>query len=194
MKSIAVFCGSKEGASTLYVEAAKQLGELFAKKNITLIYGGGSVGVMGAIAKAVMEEGGSVIGVIPTFLEEKEKSAQQITELIVVESMHERKAKMSDLADGFIVLPGGPGTMEEFFEIFTWAQLGLHNKPIGILNVNHYYDPLVTLFDHMTKENFMHETFRSMVLVEEDPLPLLEQFEKYDPPEVDRYLSRGEET
>lgn len=194
MKSIAVFCGSKEGASTLYVEAAKQLGELFAKKNITLIYGGGSVGVMGAIAKAVMEEGGSVIGVIPTFLEEKEKSAQQITELIVVESMHERKAKMSDLADGFIVLPGGPGTMEEFFEIFTWAQLGLHNKPIGILNVNHYYDPLVTLFDHMTNENFMHETFRSMVLVEEDPLPLLEQFEKYDPPEVDQYLSRGEET
>lgn len=194
MKSIAVFCGSKEGASTLYVEAAKQLGELFAKKNITLIYGGGSVGVMGAIAKAVMEEGGSVIGVIPTFLEEKEKSAQQITELIVVESMHERKAKMSDLADGFIVLPGGPGTMEEFFEIFTWAQLGLHNKPIGILNVNHYYDPLVTLFDHMTNENFMHETFRSMVLVEEDPLPLLEQFENYDPPEVDRYLSKGEET
>ncbi len=194
MKRITVFCGSRRGASTVYEEAAKALGRELAKRNITLVYGGGSVGIMGAIAASVMEAGGEVIGVIPTFLEQKEKSAQRITELIVVDSMHERKAKMNELADGFITLPGGAGTLEEFFEIFTWAQLGLHEKPIGLLNVNGYYDPLIQLFQHMTDEDFLHGVFRSMVLVDDDPVRLIERFYRYTPPKVTEYLSDEEET
>lgn len=138
MKRLAIFCGSSNGASDVYIEGAKKLGKELAKRNITLVYGGASVGVMGAVANAVLEEGGYVIGVMPSFLEKREISHQNLSELIVVDSMHERKAKMADLADGFIALPGGPGTLEEFFEVFTWAQLGLHRKPCGLLNINHY--------------------------------------------------------
>jgi uncharacterized protein (TIGR00730 family) len=143
VKQLAVFCGSSNGASEAYKEGAIQLGKELAKRNITLVYGGASVGIMGAVANTVLNEGGKVIGVIPRLLEEREISHQHLTELHTVDTMHERKSKMAELADGFIALPGGPGTLEEFFEIFTWAQIGLHQKPCGLLNINQYYNPLI---------------------------------------------------
>ncbi|MCI1592266.1 TIGR00730 family Rossman fold protein [Heyndrickxia oleronia] len=187
MKKLAAFCGSSSGASSIYIEEAKKLGKELAKRNIALVYGGASVGVMGAVADSLLEEGGHVIGVMPTFLENREIAHKKLTELFIVDTMHERKAKMADLADGFIALPGGPGTLEEFFEIFTWAQLGLHQKPCGLLNINHYYDPLLALFDHMTKEQFLHEKYRHMALVSNDPKDLLDQFNTYEPPAVKTY-------
>ncbi|MFB6804624.1 TIGR00730 family Rossman fold protein [Peribacillus butanolivorans] len=189
MKTLAVFCGSSKGASTVYLEAAKKLGKELAKRNITLVYGGACVGIMGAVADSVLEAGGKVIGVMPSFLEKREISHKNLTELIVVDSMHERKAKMGELADGFIALPGGPGTLEEFFEIFTWAQLGLHHKPCGLLNINHYYDPLVALFNHMSDEQFLHEKYRSMALVDVEPNGLLDQFNTYEPPTVKSFIT-----
>ncbi|MGR6342006.1 LOG family protein [Priestia megaterium] len=192
MKRLAVFCGSSNGASDLYIEGAKALGRELAKRNITLVYGGASVGVMGAVADAVLEEGGHVIGVMPSFLEEREISHKNLSELIVVESMHERKAKMAELVDGFIALPGGPGTLEEFFEIFTWAQLGLHQKPCGLLNVNNYYTPLISLFNHMTEEQFLQEKYRSMALVDTEPKGLLDQFNTYQPPSVKTYITKAQ--
>jgi uncharacterized protein (TIGR00730 family) len=191
MKSLAVFCGSRIGASGVYIEVAKKLGQELAKRQITLIYGGSSVGMMGAVANAVLESGGQVIGVIPEFLDDKERSHKNLTELIIVGSMHERKTKMSDLADGFMALPGGPGTLEEFFEIFTWAQLGLHQKPIGLLNIHHYFDLLISLFNQMANEQFMDEKFRSMALVDTEPQGLLDQFHSYTPPEVIVYLKEN---
>ncbi|GAB1786479.1 MULTISPECIES: LOG family protein [Priestia] len=192
MKRIAVFCGSSNGASDLYIQGAKDLGKELAKRNISLVYGGASVGVMGAVADAVLEAGGHVIGVMPTFLEEREISHKNLSELIVVESMHERKAKMAELVDGFITLPGGPGTLEEFFEIFTWAQLGLHQKPCGLLNINDYYTPLISLFNHMTEEQFLQEKYRSMALVDTEPQGLLDQFNTYQPPSVKTYITKAQ--
>lgn len=189
MKKIAVFCGSSNGASNTYIENAKKLGKELAKRNISLVYGGASVGVMGAVADAVLDEGGQVIGIMPRFLEQREISHKGLSELIVVDSMHERKAKMAELADGFIALPGGPGTLEEFFEIFTWAQLGLHQKPCGLLNINHYFDPLVELFNHMVKEQFLHEKYRTMALVDVEPNQLLEKFKTYEPPTIKTYIN-----
>ncbi|MCM3767561.1 TIGR00730 family Rossman fold protein [Neobacillus niacini] len=189
MKSIAVFCGSSVGASNVYIENAKEFGKELAKRDITLVYGGASVGVMGAVADAVLDEGGQVIGIMPTFLEQREISHKRLSQLIVVDSMHERKAKMAELADGFVALPGGPGTLEEFFEIFTWAQLGLHQKPCGLLNINHYFDPLVELFNHMIKEQFLHEKYRSMALVDIEPSRLLEKFDSYEPPTIKTYIN-----
>ncbi|WP_042166579.1 TIGR00730 family Rossman fold protein [Paenibacillus gorillae] len=189
MKSIAVFCGSRNGASEVYVKGAKALGKELAKRDIALVYGGASVGVMGAVANSVMEAGGRVIGVMPAFLDKREIAHKSLSELIIVESMHERKAKMAELSDGFITMPGGPGTMEEFFEIFTWAQLGLHQKPCGLLNINGYYNPLIELFNHMTAEQFMEEKYRRMTLVDEDPSALLEQFYSYEPPALKTYLN-----
>ncbi|MFE0507296.1 LOG family protein [Peribacillus butanolivorans] len=189
MKTLAVFCGSSRGASNVYLDAAKKLGKELAKRNITLVYGGACVGIMGAVADSVLEAGGKVIGVMPSFLEKREISHKNLTELIVVDSMHERKAKMAELADGFIALPGGPGTLEEFFEIFTWAQLGLHHKPCGLLNINHYYDPLVALFNHMSDEQFLHEKYRSMALVDVEPNGLLDQFNTYEPPTVKSFIT-----
>jgi uncharacterized protein (TIGR00730 family) len=190
LKRLAVFCGSSNGASNKYKEGAIQLGKELARREITLVYGGASVGIMGGIADAVLGEGGEVIGVIPKMLEEREISHPNLTELFIVHSMHERKAKMADLADGFIALPGGPGTLEEFFEIFTWAQLGLHQKPFGLLNINHYYDPLVSLFDHMTEQQFMQQKYRSMAIVESDPERLIERFSTYEPPAVKTWIQK----
>lgn len=189
LKTLAVFCGSSNGASDIYVEVAKKLGKELVKRDITLIYGGASVGVMGAVADAVLEAGGKVIGVMPSFLEKREISHKNLTELIVVDSMHDRKEKMAELADGFMALPGGPGTLEEFFEIFTWAQLGLHQKPCGLLNINHYYDPLIALFNHMSDEQFLHEKYRTMALVDVDPSGLLDQFNSYEAPTVKSYIT-----
>ena len=194
MKRIAVFCGSSEGATPAYIAAAKELGKTLADQNLTLVYGGASVGLMGAVANGAMQAGGHVIGVMPDFLEKREIAHSHVSELIVVSSMHERKAKMADLADGFVVLPGGPGTLEEFFEIFTWAQIGLHQKPLGILNIEGYYDLLVNLFDHMADERFMHEKYRTMALVDADPASLLDKFRQYEAPEVKTYIKRTEQT
>lgn len=192
MKRLAVFCGSSNGASDIYLKGAKALGKELVKRNIALVYGGASVGVMGAVADSVLAERGHVIGVMPRFLEEREISHKNLSELIVVNSMHERKAKMAELADGFIAMPGGPGTLEEFFEIFTWAQLGLHQKPCGLLNIHHYYDTLIELFNHMAEEQFLHEKYRAMAIVDEDPSRLLDKFKTYEPPTVKTYLSESQ--
>ncbi|WP_454191206.1 LOG family protein [Paenibacillus sp. Marseille-Q7038] len=190
MRKIAVFCGSSDGTSKEYKDAAKKLGEELARHHIGLVYGGASVGVMGAVADAVLENGGHVTGIMPRFLEEREISHKGLTELIIVESMHERKAKMAELVDGFIMLPGGPGTLEEFFEIFTWAQLGLHQKPCGFLNVNQYFNPLLTLFDHMVKEGFLQEKYRGMAISTEDIGELLQLFHTYEPPAIKTYITQ----
>lgn len=184
MKRIAVFCGSADGASLEYKAGAALLGQTLAAQGIGLVYGGSSTGLMGTVADAVLQNGGEAIGVIPTLLEEREIAHTQLTELHIVGSMHERKAKMAELADAFIVLPGGAGTMEEFFEVFTWAQIGLHQKPIGLLNVARYFDPLVSFFDHMTDERFLQEQYRTMLLVDKSPERLLETFHSYTPPSV----------
>ncbi|MFA8439919.1 TIGR00730 family Rossman fold protein [Pueribacillus sp. YX66] len=192
MKRITVFCGSRIGVSEKYKEGAVALGKELVKRDITLVYGGGSVGLMGVIATTVLKEGGEAIGIIPKFLEEREISHINLTELHIVDSMHERKAMMADLADGFIAMPGGPGTLEELVEVFTWAQLGLHKKPIGLLNVNNYYDPLIKFLDHMTNEQFLKEKHRSMALVESNPTRLIDAFLAYEPPEVKTYLEEDQ--
>jgi len=189
MKSIAVFCGSSEGASSIYKESAVKLGHALAERQITLIYGGANVGLMGAVADAVLGQGGRVIGVLPFFLQDREIAHKGLTELVMVDSMHERKAKMAELADGFIALPGGPGTMEEFFEIFTWGQLGLHRKPCGLLNINHYFDPIVSMFNVMQREQFMQPKYRTMVITDDTPEGILKQFSNYDAPSVKTYLN-----
>ena len=186
MKRICVFCGSSPGASPEYLQAATRLGYTLASRNIGLVYGGAKVGMMGRIAEAVLEKQGEVIGVIPKGLVEKEVSFTGLTDLRVVESMHERKAIMADLSDGFIALPGGLGTLEEFFEVATWDQLGLHPKPCGLLNVRHYYNKLMDFLDHTVNEKFVELEHRSMLLVDEDPERLLQKFETYHPPIVDK--------
>lgn len=188
MKRLTVFCGSSNGASETYKEGAIQLGKELARRGITLVYGGSSIGIMGTVADTVLESGGQVIGVIPKMLEEKEISHPNLTELIIVQSMHERKAKMVELAEGFIALPGGMGTLEEFFEVLTWAQLGLHQKPCGILNINHYYDLLISFLDHINEQQFLQDKFRSMVLIDSHPDHLIEKFESYIPPTVKTYI------
>jgi len=192
MKSVAVFCGSSTGALPAYQEGAIALGKELARQNITLVYGGASVGIMGTVADTVLEAGGKVIGVIPKMLEEREISHKNLSELIVVNSMHERKTKMSDLADGFIALPGGPGTMEEFFEVFTWGQLGLHSKPCGILNIGGYYDLLLSFFTHMNEQKFMQDKYLSMVISDSSPGALLDKFRAYNPPAVKTYIKENQ--
>ncbi|SDN27013.1 hypothetical protein SAMN04488137_3856 [Fictibacillus solisalsi] len=191
MNHIAVFCGSRSGKSEVYIKEAARLGKELAERGIGLVYGGSSTGVMGAVADAVMAHDGQVTGIMPEFLEKREIAHKNLTELVVVDSMHERKAKMAELADGFMVLPGGAGTLEEFFEIFTWAQLGLHQKPVGLLNTSGYYDPLLSLFNHMTSENFMEDKHRKMVLSSAEPKDLLDQFSAYIPPRVKNYLTEN---
>ncbi len=186
MKRICVFCGSSPGASPEYMQAAQHLGYVLASKNIGLVYGGAKVGMMGKIAEAVLEKKGEVIGVIPKGLVEKEVSFTGLADLRVVDSMHERKALMADLSDGFIALPGGLGTLEEFFEITTWAQLGIHPKPCGLLNIRHYYDRLMDFLNHTVNEKFVEMEHRSMILIDEDPEKLLQKFETYRPPTVDK--------
>jgi uncharacterized protein (TIGR00730 family) len=186
IKRICVFCGSSLGAKPEYVRAAVQLGQTLANKNIGLVYGGGSVGLMGKIAHAVLQHGGGVIGVIPKELVEKEVGFTDLSDLRVVGSMHERKALMEKISDGFIALPGGLGTIEEFFEVLTWAQLGMHQKPCGLLNVCQYYDKLVEFLDHAVNHQFIEGEHRSMMLIENNPETLLKKFEEYQPPKVDK--------
>ncbi|WP_050616633.1 LOG family protein [Bacillus testis] len=174
MKSMAVFCGSRDGASPAYREGAVTFGKELARRQITLVYGGSSLGTMGILADTVLEHGGKVIGVMPNMLADREIAHKNLTELHIVGSMHERKAKMADLADAFVAMPGGPGTMDEFFEIFTWAQIGIHRKPMGMYNVNRYYDPLLAVFDHMVKEQFLPSVHREMIHCNDKASDLIE--------------------
>ncbi len=174
-----------------YLKSIKENVIIFAKelvkRDITLIYGGASVGIMGTVADTVLENGGKVVGVIPTLLEEREISHKNLTELYVVETMHQRKNKMIELADGFVALPGGFGTLEEFSEVFTWSQIGLHTKPCGILNINNFYDPLIAMINKMADEQFLYEKYRHMAIVEQDPVVLLDRFNAYRAPSVKTY-------
>lgn len=188
MKHLAVYCGSSYGASPAYQEAAVELGKEMVRRGLTLVYGGSSVGIMGVLADTVIAEGGQTIGVIPQVLVDREISHQGLTELHVVGTMHDRKFKMAELADAFLALPGGPGTMEEFFEAFTWAQIGIHSKPIGMLNVNRYYDPMISLFEHMVREQFMQPQYQSMAIIEPNVSVLLDMMSKYEAPAVKSYV------
>ncbi len=193
MKRVCVFCGSNVGRRPVYREAAQAMGAALARRNLGLVYGGGKVGLMGAVADAALAAGGEVIGVIPDFLEAKEVGHRGLTELRVVSSMHERKAMMVELSDGFIALPGGYGTLEEFGEILTWAQLDLHHKPIGLLNVAGYYDALLRLFDHAVDEQFLSPSLRAFVREESDPARLLDALAAHEPRTVDKWGQRDAE-
>jgi uncharacterized protein (TIGR00730 family) len=192
LQSVCVFCGSSTGANAAYTEAARSLGTTLAEANIRLVFGGGHVGLMGVISNAALAAGGEVIGVIPKFLVERELAHEGLSDLRIVGSMHERKALMSDLSEGFIALPGGTGTLEEFFEVLTWAQLGEHEKPCGLLNVAGYYDPLLTAFDRMVEADFLSESNRALLLVEDDPEQLLQRFDHYEPPKTVKWIDRSE--
>ncbi|MBM3293626.1 MAG: TIGR00730 family Rossman fold protein [Candidatus Aminicenantes bacterium] len=185
MKRLCVFCGSSPGADPDYAEAARALGREFLRRGIGLVYGGGRVGLMYEIARVVHESRGEVIGVIPRGMVEKELAYTDVRDLRIVESMHGRKALMAEISDGFIALPGGLGTMEEFFEVLTWAQLGIHRKPCGLLNVKAYFDPVLAFLDKARALNFLQAEHRGMVLVDESPSRLLEKFGAYRPPEAD---------
>ncbi|GAA3748212.1 MULTISPECIES: TIGR00730 family Rossman fold protein [Flavobacterium] len=190
MKRITVFCASSFGTEKIYEEQATNLGKTLAKQNIELVYGGANVGLMGAVADGALSAGGKVIGVLPNFLRSKEIAHLGLTELILVESMHERKTKMNDLCDGVIALPGGFGTLEELFEMLTWAQLGLHKKPIAILNVNGYYDSLITLLQTMTEKGLLKEVNQKMLLVSDSIDDLLDQMKNYTAPTVGKWIDK----
>ncbi|AZA88389.1 TIGR00730 family Rossman fold protein [Chryseobacterium shandongense] len=192
MKSITVFCGSSFGSEDIYKEQAALLGKTLAKNNIPLVYGGANVGLMGAVADGALDEGGRVVGVLPYFLQSKEIAHKQLTELILVETMHERKTKMNELCDGVIVLPGGYGTLEEFFEMITWAQLGLHQKPIGILNIDGFYNDLINLVQNMVDKGFLKQINRDMLLISDTIDELLEIMINYKAPIVGKWISKDE--
>lgn len=182
MKSICVFCGSHSGNGNSYEESARATGRALVRAGLRLVYGGGKVGLMGVVADTVLAGGGDVIGVITRGLFDREIGHQGIRDLRVVESMHERKELMAGLADGFIALPGGVGTLEEIFEQWAWSQLGIHAKPCGFLNVNGYFTPLVAMIDRMVAEGFLSPAFAAMIAVETDPDALLNRFRNYQPP------------
>lgn len=192
MQSITVFCGSNSGFRGEYAEAAKALGAQMASNGIRLVYGGGKVGLMGIIADEVMHCGGEVIGIIPDSLEKKEVGHRAVTELRVVGSMHERKALMAELADGFIAMPGGIGTFEEYFEILTWAQLGFHSKPCAILNISGYYDGLLDLCDTAVAEGFLRREHRGLIIEDTDPSNLLAKMRAFKPASIEKWLDKGD--
>lgn len=176
IKNIAVFCGAHVGKHILYQQAAKELAQLFVKFKLNLIYGGAQVGLMGKLADSILEKNGQVIGVIPHSLAGVEIAHPNLTKLHIVHSMHARKKKMSELADGFILIPGGIGSLDEFFEIFTWQKLGFHQKPCGILNVNHYYDHLINFFDHSVQEGFLEAEYKNAIIMGNSPAELMDKF------------------
>jgi uncharacterized protein (TIGR00730 family) len=189
-KRLCVFCGSSHGANPIYAEAAKNVGNKLAQSGIELVYGGGNVGLMGVVADAVLAGGGHVIGVIPESLMAKEVGHRGLPDLRVVKTMHERKALMAELSGGFVALPGGIGTFEEFFEIVTWAQLGFHAKPCALLNVNGFYDPLLRLVDHAIEERFVKPKQRDLVIVESDFSTLLDRMTHHRVPPEPKWISK----
>lgn len=190
MKKITVFCGSSFGTDKQFEIDARKLGNAIAKENIALVYGGANVGLMGAVADGALENGGEVIGVLPKFLQAKEIAHQHLTELILVDTMHERKTLMNELCDGVIALPGGFGTLEELFETLTWGQLGLHKKPMGILNTNGYYDHLILLLQSMVEKGLLKAVNKDMLLVSETIDDLLSQMKNYTPAKVGKWISK----
>ncbi|WP_035647143.1 TIGR00730 family Rossman fold protein [Flavobacterium sp. ASV13] len=192
MKNITVFCGSSFGTDEIFREQAELLGKTLAKENIGLVYGGANVGLMGAVADGALSENGTVIGVLPNFLRSKEIAHLGLTELFVVESMHERKTKMNDLCDGVIALPGGFGTLEELFEMLTWSQLGLHKKPIAILNINGFYDSLIELTENMVEKGLLKDVNQQMLLVSDNIEDLLNKMKNYVPPTVGKWINKEE--
>lgn len=192
MKSITVFCGSSLGSEKIFETEATTLGNLLAKEKINLIYGGAKIGLMGTVANAILTAGGSAVGVIPSFLSKKEVVHENLTELIEVKTMHERKQKMFELCEGFIALPGGFGTLEELFEILTWAQLGRHKKPIGILNTNGYYDDLLHFMRGAIQKGFVRENNMELLLVSSSLPELLSKMKSYIPPPLPRWIQSEE--
>ena len=189
---ICVFCGSSAGGRPEYAAAARAMGVALARRGIGLVYGAGNIGLMGILADAALEAGGEVIGVIPEALVAREVAHAGLTEMRVVQSMHERKALMADLSEAFIAMPGGFGTFEEFCEVLTWSQLSIHTKPCGLLNVAGYYDPLLALFDHAVLEKFLRPEHRALVLEETDPDRLLDALAAFQPPPIDKWIDRDE--
>jgi len=187
MNRLCVYCGSSPGTGDAYVSAAKAFGGLLVQQEIGLVYGGAKMGIMGVLADTVLEGGGNVTGVIPNALHGKEVAHTGLTELHVVDSMHERKSLMAILSDGFVAMPGGYGTLEEIIEVITWGQLGFHDKPCGMLNINGFFDHLLAFLDHSEAEGFLRAQHRSMLLVANTPLELLDQFSSYAPPSVEKW-------
>jgi uncharacterized protein (TIGR00730 family) len=192
MRRVCVFCGSSPGASPVYAEAAGRLGHALAAAGIGLVYGGAQVGLMGILADTVMKAGGTVTGVIPRALEEREIAHLGLTSLRVVGSMHERKALMADLSDGFIAMPGGIGTLEELFEILTWGQLGMHAKPCGLLDAGGYFAALLGFLDHMVEQRFLRPEHRALLMVDDDPERLLTRFQEHRPQLVAKWIGPGQ--
>jgi len=192
IERVCVFCGSNPGLRPVYAEAARALGRTLAERGMGLVYGGARVGLMGAVADTVLAAGGEAIGVIPHALVAREVAHSGLTELHVVNSMHERKALMADLAGAFVALPGGYGTLDELCEILTWSQLGLHPKPVGLLNVEGYFDPLLALFDRAVEEGFLPAPHRGLALADTDPARLLDRFAAYEPPSTGKWIRQEE--
>jgi len=190
LRRVCVFCGSSMGLKPAYAEAARAMGRLLASCGLCLVYGGGNIGLMGVLADAALAAGGEVIGIIPEALLKFEVGHPELAELRVVGSMHERKAMMADLADAFIALPGGIGTLEELFEVWTWAQLGLHPKPLGLLDVGGYFDHLHVFLDHMVAEGFLKERHRAMAQIADDPAVLLALLAEYKAPAAVKVIAR----
>jgi uncharacterized protein (TIGR00730 family) len=191
MKRLCVFCGSSPGADPAFASAARQLGALLAERRIGLVYGGASVGLMAEIANSTMAAAGEVIGVIPHSLVDREVAHRGLRDLRVVDSMHQRKAAMADLSDGFIAMPGGLGTLEEFFEVLTWAQLGMHTKPCGLLNIRGFYDKLLAFLDHAVEQRFIKPVHRATVMVADRPDDLLAKLEAYRAPASGKWIDRA---
>jgi uncharacterized protein (TIGR00730 family) len=189
---ICVYCGSSLGKNPAYSVAARALAKELCKRDIGLVFGGGAVGIMGVVADAVLEAGGEVVGVIPKSLAKKEVAHYGLSELHVVASMHERKAMMADLADGFIALPGGWGTLEEIFEMLTWAQLGFHEKPCGLLNVEGYFDGLIGFLENSFEQQFVKELYRPLLMQSNEPMVLLDQFSSYKAPKVRKWMDEDD--
>jgi uncharacterized protein (TIGR00730 family) len=187
MKRIAVYCGSCMGSRVEYRHTAEELGHLMVSRNIGLVYGGGRVGLMGAIAKTVLDDGGEAIGVIPRFLEKEEIVHRHLTELYLVDTMHQRKTMMAELADGFIALPGGFGTLEEWFEMLTWAQIGHHHKPVALLNVSGYFDPLLEMIERGYEEHFIRPEFHNLIIEDSDPEKLLDRMKSFKPINLEKW-------
>ncbi len=190
MKRVTVFCGSSLGTDDIYKIQATLLGQTLAQQGIELVYGGANVGLMGAVADGVLDNGGKAIGILPHFLKSKEISHNHLTELILVETMHERKTKMNDLCDGVIALPGGFGTLEELFEMLTWAQLGLHKKPIAILNIDGFYDSMITFIQTMVDKAFLKEANQQMLIVSDNIPDLLEKMKNYEAPTIGKWITK----
>ena len=191
LKRLCVYCGSNPGKDPAYVAAGSELGRSLAARSIGLVYGGSRLGVMGAVADGVTAAGGEAVGIIPSDLLKKETPHTGLTELKIVDSMHERKALMAKLSDGFIALPGGLGTLEELFEVWTWAQLGFHRKPCALLNVQSYYDPLITFLNRAVTQGFLQDQHRSMLIVDNNPARLITQMQSYRPPAVPKWLDQA---